>query len=101
MPSLGSADRQLLISRLERAIDPELAGLSEEDEGVLDTALDLLRQVRIQAEVERQAQRAAIAQLESLVASQQCGSDGKSFDVSSACKKSQGSRMVRLKRLCV
>lgn len=69
VPSLGSADRQLLISRLERAIDPELAGLSEEDEGVLDTALDLLRQVRIQAEVERQAQRAAIAQLESLVAS--------------------------------
>lgn len=69
VPNLNSADRKLLISRLERATDPELAGFGEEDQGVQDVALEFLQQVRAQSEIERHSQSNAIAQLEALIAS--------------------------------
>lgn len=69
VPSLSSADSRLLLSRLESADDPEQAGLTADDEGVLEIARNYLNQVRNQSEIERHAQRTAITQLESLVAS--------------------------------
>ncbi len=69
VPNRSSADRQFLMGRLERAVDPALAGLSEEDEGVIDLALTLLNEIRTESEQERSAQRTAVAQLESLIAS--------------------------------
>ncbi len=68
-PSALAADRRLLMSRLENAVDPVLALLSEDDEGVLEEAVQLLAEVRIQAQTERLATLRAVQQLRSLVGS--------------------------------
>lgn len=69
VPALNSMHRDLLIARLERAVDPQFSGLSEEDEGVLDEALALLTEVRSQGENERNVMAGAAGQLRSLVGS--------------------------------
>lgn len=58
-----------VVDQLERTVDPAAAGLTEDDQDIVDTALMLLNQVRSQSQEERVAQRIAIGQLEYLISS--------------------------------
>lgn len=69
VPVRSTAGRKLLVSRLERATDPALAGVSEEDEGVLDEALMFLTELRSQTQLDRSIQEGALEQLQSLIGS--------------------------------
>lgn len=69
VPSINSSDRGFLLSRLDRGIDPRLAGLTVQDDDVLDEAATLLSEVRNQAEMERLATILATDRLKSLVGS--------------------------------
>ncbi|MFQ5526498.1 MAG: VWA domain-containing protein [Thermoanaerobaculia bacterium] len=69
VPVRSTVGRSLVISELERIPDAAMSGFTEEDEGALDIALQLLNQVRTQSAEERGVQRTAIAQLEWLIGS--------------------------------
>lgn len=61
-PALDSADRRLLLSQLE-AIDPPTVASEIEDELMAQRADDLLRQIRLQADLERFAAEETSRQL--------------------------------------
>lgn len=69
VPARSIADRKLLTSRLERVGEASLLSLTADDEGLLDMAQVFLTEVRLQSEQERAVHRAAVSQLEALIAS--------------------------------